>query len=69
MSGRKKIYLYQNLILKRDSEYRLINKILVSKHYENCSSKSCFCRNDEMIMIKLDHLIIKEQIQEFKRLI
>ncbi|CAD8196485.1 unnamed protein product [Paramecium pentaurelia] len=69
MCGRKKIYLYQNLISKRDSEYRLINKILIQKHQEDCSNKSCFCRNDEMIMIKLDHLIIKEQIHEYKQLI
>ncbi|CAD8124779.1 unnamed protein product [Paramecium sonneborni] len=67
--AKQTIYLYQILSQERNSEYRLINKVLIQKHQQVCSNQSCFCRNEEMIMIKLSHLLLKEQIQEYKLVI
>ncbi|CAD8082822.1 unnamed protein product [Paramecium primaurelia] len=69
LDGKQKLFKYQKLIQERGSEYRLANKILVIQHQQKCNKQYCFCRNDEMIMIKLEHLILKEQIDIFKTFI
>ncbi|CAD8175027.1 unnamed protein product [Paramecium pentaurelia] len=66
LQNQKKLYYYQQMTESRNSEYRLINKIFLSHHQKTCVKKMCYCNNEEMVMIKLESIIIKDLIKKLK---
>ncbi|CAD8086115.1 unnamed protein product [Paramecium sonneborni] len=69
LQNQKKLYYYQGITEKRNSEYRLINKIFISYHQKTCVKQPCYCKNEEMVMIKFENIMIKELIKELRILI
>ncbi|CAD8180132.1 unnamed protein product [Paramecium octaurelia] len=66
LENQKKLYYYQQMTDRRNSEYRLVNKIFISYHQKNCRKQVCYCNNEEMVMIKLESIILKDLIKRLK---
>ncbi|CAK80956.1 unnamed protein product (macronuclear) [Paramecium tetraurelia] len=58
--------IHQQMTDRRNSEYRLVNKIFISYHQKSCRKQVCYCNNEEMVMIKLESIILKDLIKKLK---